>query len=296
MSNSNKIIKLVLPSILFLAVDFAVGMLCRTFITFGTVNTDEILGKPNIPLLISMSMLSKVLLIILFLIIKSRLPLGNRFANAYLFIVSYLVIIFIPTLIGMNAYDFSGGWDLLTRGRLRNLSTMLSDCLGILIAAPILGFIAGNKTQPSFRCSKKLVVSLVISGAVFLAGMYYATELGGYIFGISDKLYPTGKSFTFNVLFYTPFAITGLGIPLINQILNPGTPLWSKRMFKLVSLFFVLLWMPLQMVVVAFGISALEGLVFVLFSIIPITACFFISNAFIDKAPQSVHGQKSQSL
>lgn len=296
MSNSNKIIKFVLLSFLFLAVDFCFGMLCRTFITLGTVRTDEILGKPNIPLLISMSTLSKILLLIFFLIVKSRLPLGNRFANAYLFIVSYLVIFFIPTLIGMNAYDFSGGWHMLTSPRLRNLCTMISDCSGTLLAAPILGLIAGNKSSSSFRLSKKLAISMLLCAIVFSAGMYYSTDLSAYIFDISNNLYPTGKSFTFNVLFYAPFAITGLGIPLINQILNTGNSSYGKGTLRIIFGVFVLLWMPLQMVVVAFGISALDGLVFVLFSIIPIIACFIISSAFIKKAPLSEYELKNQSL
>jgi hypothetical protein len=137
---------------------------------------------------------------------------------------------------------------------------------------------------------------MLINAIVFSTGMYFLTQLGGSVFGIANKLYPTGKSFNFNVLFYTPFALTGLGIPLTNKLLNSGTVSLGKRIVNFLSVIFVLLWMPLQIVIVAFGVSVSDGLVFILFSLVPFIACCIITDTIKEKAPQLEHALKSQNL
>lgn len=269
----------VLLAILFLAVDYSVSTFCRSFITFGTDRTDEIMGKPNISILIFMSTFTKIMLVAFFFIIKDKLPLKNSIGKAYSFTVSYLIILFIPTLIGMNAYDFSGGWDLFTAGRLRNLSTLICDMLGMLVATPILGIMLHSKTNNTFCFSKRLLVSIISCGTIFVLGIYCAVELSGYIFNINSLIYPSGKSLNFNVLFYTPFLITGAGIPLINEIINSKITKTRHRILRFISLFVIFLWFPLQNVIVAFDVSLSLGLVFCISSLIPIIICICITEA-----------------
>jgi hypothetical protein len=235
-------------------------------------------GAPRMPLLVLMSVLTIGLLVVAFNLVKDLLPVRGSCAKGIAFtVVFYFLLVLVPTLLGMIAFETDAEWRWLTPKKVGTYLTLLCDCVAYLAVGAVMGWLFPSRTSRRLPPTRHLALAMSV-GAIVFPLMMWATMW------VTAFLRPLGlrSSWWFNLTFYGPFVLTGVCLPLLHLIVRQRCAGRGRGLLATL-LVFALLWLPIQNFLVAFGWSFLGPFIFSLVSLAPAALIIALTEALVGR-------------
>ena len=248
-------------------------------------------GAPSFltPAFVVFGAASSLLLIGAYLLLGPHMPVKNKLLRALLFILLFWSSDYLSQILGAL-----GGDSPVLQTSAFSFSTILFDSLGYLITGIFMGLLLDFKeTAVCRKCeSKKLLAACLASMLLFPALVFILEMAAGGMqselycyraFGISEH-----SVLPFYIVFYACLAFSGLLFPLFYRVTEYNSA-HAKKWRRFAGVYGWMLWAPIVLIVIFFGIPALPTIVFTLTMVFSIYVdCFVFDKLMAEKQDAGV--------
>lgn len=222
-----------------------------------------------------------------FFIFRKTLPGGTPFRKGLIYSGLVSLIVMIPGDTGVIAFDFSGGFNLLTPPKIEDYVICMVDVLNLIIG----GLIVSRMFKPDIQIRRSTPVPKLkvlvsgISGAVLFPLMMLALHL------LAERILPLGiqipesaKTWYYTALI-APSVLTGLFLPLYYATVKETfRGRWPAKAFRFFLVIYLCYWTINNLFLLPFGYSLETVLFYLLISLPSLLAIIFLSGYIIEKA------------
>ncbi len=246
------------------------------------VSQDEsIAGEPIVARLLPMVCLQAVLLVVVFHQAGPRIPARRGWTRGVAFAALFLLAVQVPSVFGIVAFEPGHEWELFTPAKVANHVTLLGDTIVYLAVGALLGLLFPLAAAAQPRLPRGLARASLAGAAAFPLLMWACMHLAFGLAPLDDPNAPTGHGLWFDLLFYGAFSLTGVGLPLLHALLDPGAGRSGLRGALRSTGLFALLWLPVQNFMVVFGWEVGGALYFSAVSMVPVFLVLLVGELLI---------------
>jgi hypothetical protein len=220
---------------------------------------------------------TSLLMIGAYVLMGNHIPVKSRVLRGEIYILLFWASDYLSQILGTF-----GAESAVLNSEALSITTIIFDTIGYAVMGVFLGLLLDFKTDRVARkCSgKRLTLACIISAIVF-AGLAFGLEMlfgsinhefFGYVaFGISEE-----EKISFYVVFYLCQAFSGLLFPIFYRLTEYNSE-HTRKWIRFASVYGLMLWAPIVLIVIFFGVSVLPTVVF---TIILVAAIYLDSVVF----------------
>lgn len=227
-------------------------------------------------------LMMKVLYATAYVLMGQKLPIKSQKTRAFVFILTIWCSDYMPQVLGLI------GADGPIAEAAFSLPLIACDTLSYIIDGVLLGFLYKNfpyyKTE---KCIKtNLIKTSVLSAIIFPVLVFAFEQVFGFLYSplyIFNAMEASNRKIvSFTVSFYSCLIITGALLPIIYRYTEFNTR-DSSSPFRFGAIYSICLWMPVVLIMVAFGTNILTTFVYIIIFIICILAVAKMNDYLLTK-------------
>lgn len=218
------------------------------------------------------------LLIGAYILMGYRIPIKNRVMRGVIYILLFWVSDYLSQILGTFGAESS-----VLNSEAFSVTTIIFDTIGYAVTGIFLGLLLDTKTERVARkCSGKRLILACVSSAIVFAGLTFMLEmifgsinheLFGYIaFGIREE-----EKISYYVVFYLCQAFSGLLFPIFYRLTEYNSE-HARKWIHFASVYGLMLWAPIVLIVIFFGTPVLPTIVFTMI----LVAAIYVDSAIFD--------------
>lgn len=204
---------------------------------------------------------AQILLLVAYLLLGNQIPIKNKVMKGLTFSALFWASAYMPQILGMM-----GGTSALLNENAMSMQTILLDTIGYLLGGTVMGFfLTLREAEPTRPCKNKNYAAACVTSAILFPAVLLVLEM---LAGAIDKRLLVNHSFaiqeneffSFYLVFYLFQAVSGFLFPVFYRL----TAYNGKRRswLRFASIYGWMLWTPIVLIVMFFGIDALPTVVF----------------------------------
>lgn len=219
-----------------------------------------------------------------FYVFRNTLPGRTVLQKSLLHSLLAIVTVLVPGILGMTAFDFEGGFDLLTSRKFEEYTIAIIDVINFLFGGLLLARLFRNDTvaRESRRMPKGKLLGLLLGCTVFplLMLTLFVTVQGMMSIGLDI---PPKATSWFYTGFFAPLAITGAMLSVFYyHVKDTFSGSWLKKSLRFFLTFFICYWFMNISFMLVFGYQLLFIAILLLISIPPLLLITLL-NGYIQK-------------
>lgn len=225
---------------------------------------------------------TQILLLLAYILIGYQMPIKSKILKGITFMALFWASDYLPQILGTF-----GGTSAVLNENAMSLKTILLDSVGYLLDGIVIGlFLTFRKADPKRVCNKKYYIIACIISMIIFPVVLSACEM---IVGEIDKNLLTANAFaiqkdeilSFYLIFYFFQAVSGLLFPVFYRLTEYNRK--QRSWFRFASVYGWMLWTPIVLIVMFFGINALSTMVYAFIMLIAIYIDVFVFAKIMDK-------------
>ncbi|WP_371805216.1 hypothetical protein [Candidatus Lokiarchaeum ossiferum] len=223
---------------------------------------------------------------IVFLMTKDYIPGRNPIQKGLTHGIFGSIVVLIPGVLGMTAFDHTGLFNLWTPYKLEQYFVCFVDVVNLLIGGVILAkfFKADIVINEPSKTPKRPIIITSLIGFILLPLLFLIFHFLGEFLLLFDYVVPSGAETWYYLALISPFALTGGLLPLYYyKVKESFSGNWKNQSISFFILIFLGYYIMNFSFILAFGYSLQTVIFYLIISIPALLPCILINGFIIEK-------------
>ena len=229
---------------------------------------------------------SQILLLLAYILMGYQIPVKSKVLKGLLFSALFWASAYLPQVLGMF-----GGTSAVLNENAMSVQTIVLDSIGYLLGGIVIGFfLTFREAEPKRVCSTKKCLGACAASMILFPAALFVLEMA---VGVLDKRFLAANAFaiqkdevlSFYLVFYIFQAVSGFIFPVFYRFTEYNSR--QRSWLRFAGVYGWMLWTPVVLIVMFFGIEALPTVVFAGVMLAAIYADVFAFAKIMDRESES---------